>query len=101
MSTKQAIRALKETTVAIIKNRTAYRAQIVYPDMPDKMKNNMNEQIVYTRSFPELIDALGYCTTINMLSNASIKRLIAMKNAKQPDTTTHRDTCDFITRNSK
>ena len=78
-STKQMISSLNETVVAILKDGSTYQARIIHPDIPGKTESNPNEQIVFTRSFPDMIDAIGYCTAINMLSNASIKRVIAKK----------------------
>jgi len=77
------ISSLNETVVAILKNGSTYRARIIYPDIPGKAECNPNEQIVFTRSFIDMIDALGYCTAINMLSNATIKQLIVKENAEK------------------
>ena len=55
-------------TVGIYKYNRSYEAKILGCDE--------EETPVYTRSFPEMVLALGYCKVMNELLNKSVKNII-------------------------
>ena len=66
-----------KTTVGIFKTGRTYQIRIV-PDMqiPEMATGNEKQQLVHSRSFPELLEALGYYMVLNKLSKKSIERLV-------------------------
>ena len=62
-------------TVGIYKYKHSYEAKILGFDE--------EETPVYTRSFSDMVLALGYCNIINKLSNKSVKNIIKNDIEKQ------------------
>ena len=55
-------------TVGIYKNNRSYETKILGSDE--------EETPIYTRSFTDMVLALGYCEVMNKLSNKSVKNII-------------------------
>jgi len=58
---------IENINVGIFRNGNSYTAKILSFD---------NEQPVFTRSFSEMILAIGYCNMVNQLSKESVERVI-------------------------
>jgi hypothetical protein len=63
---------IQSISVGIFKTGNKYRAEI----LPVETR----EEVIYTRSFSEMLFALGYCNVMNKLSKKSVERLITVKN---------------------
>jgi len=74
----KAIRVKEQVKVSIFKKNRDYQIYLILPGELTKY----DEPPVYTRSFSELLIALGYCKVLKMLSRKSIERIIAMEKEK-------------------
>jgi len=62
---------IENINVGIFRNEDSYTAKILPFDY---------EQPVSTRSFTEMVLALGYCNVINQLSKESVERIMQISN---------------------
>ena len=66
-------------TVAVFKQTNAYRIGIFFYDYPNEYVKKIDEEMVYSRSFPDMLAALGYYKVLCALSDESIHQLIINK----------------------
>ena len=60
--------------VGIFLVKNTYRARILSFDIG----SNDTEQPIFTRTFSEIVLALGFCNVINQLSKKSVERIMQM-----------------------
>jgi len=65
---------IENISVGIFRNGNSYTAKILSLD------TMTTEQPVFTRSFPEMVLALGYCNVINQISKKSVEKIMQLNN---------------------
>ena len=80
---------IENISVGIFRNGNSYTAKILSfdysRDAACHASTRLTEQPVYTRSFPEIVLALGYCNIINQLSQKSVERIMRISETAQKD----------------
>ena len=65
---------IENISVGIFRNGDSYAAKILPLDYCK------TEQPVFTRSFSEMVLALGYCNVINQISKKSVEQIMQLNN---------------------
>jgi hypothetical protein len=67
--------------VGIFKTKNAYRAEIL-PTIPSPMgeEGGGEEEVIYIRTFSEVVLAIGYRDVLNKLSKKSVEQLMTINN---------------------
>lgn len=64
-----------ETTVGVFATERGYQARVI----PSGEAKDASGGPVYTRTFRELVLAIGFCTVLNRLSKNSVERIMKKK----------------------